>query len=73
MKKPPITVEGAEKLKVELQRLKSVDRPRIIQAIAEARAHVIFPRMPSITPPRSNRASPKGALLNLSPRCRRRR
>lgn len=39
MKKAPITVEGAEKLKVELQRLKSVERPRIIQAIAEARAH----------------------------------
>ena len=39
MKKIPITAEGAEKLKVELQRLKSVERPRIIQAIAEARAH----------------------------------
>jgi transcription elongation factor GreA len=39
MKKAPITVDGAEKLKVELQRLKSVERPRIIQAIAEARAH----------------------------------
>ena len=39
MKKAPITTEGAEKLKVELQKLKSVDRPRIIQAIAEARAH----------------------------------
>lgn len=39
MKKTPITSDGAEKLKVELQRLKSVDRPRIIQAIAEARAH----------------------------------
>jgi transcription elongation factor GreA len=39
MKKAPITADGAEKLKVELQRLKSVERPRIIQAIAEARAH----------------------------------
>jgi transcription elongation factor GreA len=39
MKKAPITVDGAEKLKVELQRLKSVERPRIIVAIAEARAH----------------------------------
>jgi transcription elongation factor GreA len=39
MKKTPITAEGAEKLKVELQRLKSVERPRIIQAIAEARSH----------------------------------
>ena len=39
MTKVPLTVVGAEKLKTELQRLKSVDRPRIIQAIAEARAH----------------------------------
>jgi transcription elongation factor GreA len=34
----PVTVRGAEKLKEELQRLRSVDRPNIIQAIAEARA-----------------------------------
>ena len=36
--KVPMTVEGAERLKAELQRLKSVERPAIIQAIAEARA-----------------------------------
>ncbi len=34
----PITKRGAEKLKVELQRLKTVERPAVIQAIAEARA-----------------------------------
>ena len=34
----PVTVRGAEMLKEELQRLRSVDRPNIIQAIAEARA-----------------------------------
>ncbi|QXZ08271.1 transcription elongation factor GreA [Comamonas sp. Y33R10-2] len=34
----PITTRGAEKLKAELQRLKTVERPAIIQAIAEARA-----------------------------------
>ena len=34
----PITKRGAEKLKEELHRLKSVDRPAVIQAIAEARA-----------------------------------
>ena len=39
MKKTPMTVVGAEKLKAELQRLKTVERPRIIQAIAEARSH----------------------------------
>ena len=33
----PITARGAERLKAELQRLKAVDRPSVIQAIKEAR------------------------------------
>lgn len=37
--KVPLTVRGAERLREELKKLKSVDRPRVIQAIAEARAH----------------------------------
>ncbi len=37
--KVPLTKRGAEKLREELQYLKTVERPRIIQAIAEARAH----------------------------------
>lgn len=39
MSKVPLTVRGAEMLKAELQKLKSEERPRIIAAIAEARAH----------------------------------
>lgn len=39
MNKVPLTARGAEKLKAELKQLKTVDRPRIIQAIAEAREH----------------------------------
>lgn len=38
MNKIPLTVVGAEKLRAELQHLKSVERPAVIQAIAEARA-----------------------------------
>ena len=37
--KVPITIRGAEKLRAELKHLKSVERPRVIQAIAEAREH----------------------------------
>jgi transcription elongation factor GreA len=37
--KTPITAAGAERLQAELNRLKTVDRPRVIQAIAEARSH----------------------------------
>ncbi|MBS4020472.1 transcription elongation factor GreA [Azonexus hydrophilus] len=39
MSKVPLTVTGAEKLREELHRLKTVDRPWVIAAIAEARAH----------------------------------
>jgi len=37
--KVPLTVRGAEKLQQELKKLKTEDRPRIIQAIADAREH----------------------------------
>jgi len=39
MKRSPMTAKGAERLRAELERLKSQDRPRVIAAIAEARAH----------------------------------
>lgn len=39
MSKVPLTLRGAEMLRAELKQLKSVERPRIIQAIAEAREH----------------------------------
>jgi len=39
MERVPMTNEGYRSLEAELQRLKSEERPRIIQAIAEARAH----------------------------------
>lgn len=39
MQKVPMTVNGAEKLRAELNELKTVTRPRIITAIAEAREH----------------------------------
>ncbi len=39
MSKVPLTVAGAEKLRAELQELKTVQRPAIVTAIAEARSH----------------------------------
>jgi transcription elongation factor GreA len=39
MTKIPMTVEGAARLKAELQRLKSVERPKVITAISDARSH----------------------------------
>lgn len=39
MSKEPLTARGAEQLREELKRLKSEERPRIVEAIATARAH----------------------------------
>ena len=39
MEKEPITSQGIEKLKQELEKLKNEKRPKIVEAIAEARAH----------------------------------
>ena len=39
MEKEPITINGLEKLKLELEELKNVKRPEVVAAIAEARSH----------------------------------
>ena len=39
MRKVPLTTAGAQMLRTELQQLKTVERPRVIQAIQEARSH----------------------------------
>ncbi|HSN70334.1 MAG TPA: transcription elongation factor GreA [Steroidobacteraceae bacterium] len=39
MRRTPLTLGGAERLRAELRRLKSEERPQVIQAIAEARSH----------------------------------
>ena len=39
MSKSPMTAKGVERLREQIKRLKTVERPRIIEAIAEARAH----------------------------------
>tara|TARA_B100000035_G_scaffold302640_1_gene300443 strand:- start:815 stop:1216 length:402 start_codon:yes stop_codon:yes gene_type:complete len=39
MEKEPITVSGLQNLKMELENLKNVQRPKVVEAIAEARSH----------------------------------
>ena len=39
MEKEPITTQGIEEIKKELEKLKNIKRPKIVQAIAEARGH----------------------------------
>ena len=65
MKKFPMTIEGAARLKSELQRLKTVDRPTVIQAIAEARAHGDLSENADYERPRSGRASSRAASREI--------
>ena len=63
MQKFPMTVEGEEALRSELQQLKTVDRPRVIAAIAEPVAPL--PRKPSSERKRNfARRLPIGSLLH---------
>ena len=39
MEKEPITLSGLKNLKAELDKLKNIERPKIVEAIAEARSH----------------------------------
>ncbi|MBB3059698.1 transcription elongation factor GreA [Microbulbifer rhizosphaerae] len=39
MNRVPMTIEGAESLRAELEKLKKIERPAVVQAIAEAREH----------------------------------
>ena len=39
MQKEPITLSGLKKLKLELENLKNIQRPKVVEAIAEARSH----------------------------------
>jgi transcription elongation factor GreA len=57
MDKVPMTAEGYAALEAEINHLKTVERPRIIERSPRPAATATFPRTPSITPPRKPRAS----------------
>ncbi len=72
MNKFPLTVVGAEKLRAELQHLKSVERPAVIQAIAEARAQGDLSENAEYDAPRKSRLL-EGVLPTSKASWRRRR
>jgi transcription elongation factor GreA len=63
--KHPMTVQGAAALQAELHRLKAVERPRIIEAIAEARAHGDLKENAEYHAAREQQSFNEGRILEL--------
>lgn len=65
MKQIPMTIRGAELLRKELDVLKNIRRPEIIEAIAEAREHGDLKKMQSIMRLESSKVSVKDVFKKL--------
>lgn len=65
MQKHPMTRAGAEALQAELQRLKTIERPRIIEAIAVARAHGDLKENAEYHAAREEQSFMEGRILEL--------
>ncbi len=65
MSKVPLTKSGAEKLRQELHRLKTVERPNVVAAIAEARAHGDLSENAEYAAARERQSFIEGRLLEI--------
>ena len=66
MDKEPITVQGLEKLKKELKELKNVKRPKIVQAIAEARGHGDLKENAEYHAAKEEQAKTEGRIIEIN-------
>lgn len=65
IQKIPITVAGYAKLEIELKQLKTVDRPHVIEAIAEARSHGDLSENAEYSAARERQSFIEGRILEL--------
>ena len=66
MDKEPITFQGLEKLKKELKELKNIKRPKIIQAIAEARGHGDLKENAEYHAAKEEQAKTEGRIIEIN-------
>jgi len=66
MEKEPITIQGLEKLKEELEKLKKIERPKIIEAIAEARGHGDLKENAEYHAAKEEQAKVEGRVLEIN-------
>ena len=66
MNKEPITKEGLEKLKRELEDLKNIDRPKVVEAISEARSHGDLKENAEYHAAKGQQAKIEGRVLSIN-------
>ena len=66
MDKEPITRDGLEKLKKELEKLKNVERPKIVEAISEARSHGDLKENAEYHAAKEQQAKIEGRVLSIN-------
>ena len=71
MEKVPMTAEGHARLEAELKQLKNVDRPAVIQAISEARAHGDISENAEYDDAKNEQAQLEAQIVQLEERLRR--
>ena len=64
--KEPITKDGLEKLKLELENLKNIERPKIVEAISEARSHGDLKENAEYHAAKEQQAKIEGRVLSIN-------
>ena len=66
MDKEPITKDGLEKLKKELENLKNIERPKVVDAISEARSHGDLKENAEYHAAKEQQAKIEGRVLSIN-------